>query len=891
MSTEWRELSPAEQTTFWTTEAFIKGRLSDAETVEWALNLGPARRPERIAVAYVLHSDGLTSLSEPWTTVWCLIEESWLNEPVDEHGSVSFEIKQRLAAGERSGVLAKMISELVAPRVCVEPPSALYERTQGPPQEAGDLVRATLTSRRLIHPDDIGLGEIDNVEFLTAVANALEANLRYGIDAGRRIGWDGSRKRLWILGFLHHVEFPVKNKSGADSDTFHRGIAPSVKLLFAVVEQIAAVEPSAALPFVKIWSLFRTPIDARLWAAAASNAPVVSGEEVERILLSLDDGEFWDLHTYPEIATLRARRFPELSGNAQKKIALRLQYLPPSEFWPQVKDDVQLEEYRIYWAVRELRRIEVYGSALPSRIQRWLSGNLGRFDDLTDMNRNEGFLAEPIAGARVASSPSDPVYDDIKGAERLSALELAWTDTSDWRDDPAQSWLNQPQRASAILTDLQHAENAGTEFPHVWRRLCRVHKPYEDAKRNAQESKAVLALLLALPDEALRIAIEGITDWMRTWREVTVPGNDWAPAWLRVWPFAVESTNSHYTPEDIGNLSVLVQSSGEDDLDAYNTPVADLMGVFIFALSKATSDRAAKFDPGTELRQVRDAIEEFEGQALLIAQHRLVEWLPYFLNADAEWAASFLIVPLQSGKPESLPLWRAVSRRRIGIRALEIIGSDVAAQVTNPGLGTATRTNLIFSLVAESLNALYAQRPPAIPDADLQQVLRSADVDVRVRAAETVVEFVRDQGEVSGHSPEGAFDTAASPFLGRIWPQERMLVTPGISRAFAELPARSGEAFARAVQSVNRYLVAFDCYSIMDFGLYRDDVEWTPKLTTIDDEAKAEALLELLNLTVGISESAIAPYELSDALGQIRSANAKLAESPPFRRLAAIARR
>ena len=334
-----------------------------------------------------------------------------------------------------------------------------------------------------------------------------------------------------------------------------------------------------------------------------------------------------------------------------------------------------------------------------------------------------------------------------------------------------------------------------------------------------------------------------------------------------------------------------MQSSGEDDLDAYNTPVADLMGVFLDACSRATVDKVGTFDPGTDLKRVRDATEGCEGQALLIARHRLIEWLPYFLRVDKAWAISALIGPLQSGTPESLPLWRAVSRRRIGTAALEIIGSDVAAQVTNPGLGTKSRTNLIISLVAESLNAFCAQRQPAVSGADLQQVLRSADVEVRVHAAETVVQFVREQGEVSGHSPEGAFDTAAAPFLGQVWPQERMLVTPGVSRAFAELPARSGKAFARAVRSIKRYLVVFNCYSIMDYGLYGDDVEWTPKLTTIDDEAKAEALLELLNLTVGVSESAIVPYELSDALGQIRSVKAKLAEIPSFRRLVAMARR
>ena len=132
MSTDWRELSPEEQTSFWTTEAFVKGRLSDAETVKWALNLGPARRPERVAVAHVLHSDGLTSLSEPWSTVWSLIEESWLNEPIDEHGLAKFDVKQRLDAGERSGALVKMIADLVAPRLQVETPSALYERSPGP---------------------------------------------------------------------------------------------------------------------------------------------------------------------------------------------------------------------------------------------------------------------------------------------------------------------------------------------------------------------------------------------------------------------------------------------------------------------------------------------------------------------------------------------------------------------------------------------------------------------------------------------------------------------------------------------------------------------------------------------------------------------------------------
>ena len=891
MSMEWSALPQEEQATFWTVVAFIKGRQSEAAVVEWALNLGPLRRAERIAVTHVLHSEGLETLEKPWSTVWELIEESWSRDPVDENHLSHYEITRRLAAGDRSGALVKLISDLVAPRVAVGPLNDWFERTPGPPKVPGDVIRSSLTSSRLIESEDIGLSRVEDLRFLTALANALEAEIRYGMDAGRRMGWDGSSSRVWLLGFLRHVEFGVGNRKGKDADLFHRGIAPSVKLLYAVVEQIAAVKSSAAVPFVKVWGLFRTPIDVRLWAAAASSPSLVLVEDVERFLLSLDDRDFWDLHAYPEIATLRACRFGDLQVQAQETITGRLRNLPPADHWPHMEDSAQLEDARTYWVVRELRRIEVCGGTLPDAPRNWVRENIARFDDLTTMGADQGFLSGATRGGVVPSSPPDPKYDGIKGVERLRALELAWTSASDWGDDSALAWLSQSGKASAVLEDLQAAGDAGAEFPHVWRRFGRMHRPSEDQHADASEAKSVLTLLQALPDETLRNAIEGVTDWMRVWRGVIVAACDWASAWLRVWPVAVQSTNSHYGTEDLGNLSVLVGGSDDEDLDAYNTPAADMVGIFLHACPNAHTDAGGAFDSGTDLRQVRDAIETCGGQSLLIARHRLIEWLPYFLQADQPWAQQNLIGPLRSGKPGNLALWRAASRRRIGTKTLKIIGPDVAAQANNPELGMDARTNLVFSLVVESLAAFYEKRPSALPDADLQQVLRSADDEVRIQAAETIVQFVRDQGGVSGSSPAGTFESAARPFLEQVWPQERTLVTPGVSRALAELPARSGEAFAGAVAVVRRYLVPFDSYSMMDYGLYGDDVEWTPKLGTINDEAKALALLELLNLSVGVSESAVVPHGLPDALGQIGSVQPTLAKLPKFRRLAAVARR
>jgi hypothetical protein len=63
------------------------------------------------------------------------------------------------------------------------------------------------------------------------------------------------------------------------------------------------------------------------------------------------------------------------------------------------------------------------------------------------------------------------------------------------------------------------------------------------------------------------------------------------------------------------------------------------------------------------------------------------------------------------------------------------------------------------------------------------------------------------------------------------------------------------------------------------------------KLAAINDEAKAKALLRLLDLTVGSSESAVIPYDLTDALDQIRSVAPHLVDSATYRRLSTAARR
>jgi len=226
---------------------------------------------------------------------------------------------------------------------------------------------------------------------------------------------------------------------------------------------------------------------------------------------------------------------------------------------------------------------------------------------------------------------------------------------------------------------------------------------------------------------------------------------------------------------------------------------------------------------------------------------------------------------------------------------LKIIGGPMTERATDQRLSRENRRSLISSLVIECLHAFREKRDPAVPYPRIQQMIRLIDDEVRAYGAETIRLFIQGvstsrEGGPPSPSPEQLFRSAAAPFLLQVWPQERSLATPGVSQALADLPATAREAFAEAVDAIERFLVPFECWSILEYGLYgeKDD---KPKLSTIDNHEKAAAFLRLLDSTIGTSEGAVVPYDLAEALDQVRKIVPNLAENQVFRRLATAARR
>ena len=916
MTPTWTTLGGDDRAAFWAAVDFLKHRLSESETIEWALHLRPDQRIERMAISHLLDSTTGPVLEElqkdPWATAWRLIQENWSRVAIGEHDSPHlFDIGIRLHAGDRSGPIVTSIVNLVAPRLKVEPIDSFtwrFIKKPRRPKKVEHLLSASLTSGHLLDLDHLRLSELIDTSFLVTLANALEAAVNHGLDVARRIGWNGISD-IWQLGPMYRVRYaryPHEDGRQREPDAAHRGIAPSVKLLHAVVTRLGELEPETARQFVKRWRLSGSPVHIRLWSEPTLNCRLISAQEVEGFLLGLSKHQFWELHEFPEIAELRALRFSDLELEARRAIVRRIRRLPPYNYWPREVGREAIKDGRLYWAVREARRIEIGGGDLSSNAKAWLRAEITRFPDLVEMEVDEGL---PVASrVHVDRSCPDERFDTLYGVTRLRSLETALSAGRGGSDYPAVlragEWLARPENAILVLGDLESAPGGGEEFPVVWKRLGWTHTPtqqngYEVPERDLRrEGERVLDLMGKLSEKTVSAAVAGISNWLSVWSPHLGNSEAALRTWLRVWPIAVKATDDEPQRAQSMELNVLTSRKREDrevrGLGTLNSPTGRLVSAFLFACP-SLAEIPNPFLHGSTLRVMRDAIIDCTDRSGLISRYRLLEHVRYFLQADRDWTQQNLIDPLFQDDDLSIVLWQAAAQGTLFSDTLTSIGGAIVERATDRRLGRETRTRLVFSLIIESLHAFRESRSPAVSNPRIQQMLRSIDDEIRADAADAILRFVLEVSEFESEGDSSStaatiLRSAAAPFLTQVWPLERSLATPGVSRALARLPATSGEGFAEAVETIERFLVPFECWSMLEYGLYGDDAG-KRKLSVINDETKARALLRLLDLTVGTSEDATVPHDLTDALDQIRLVAPGLVSRPAFRRLSTAARR
>lgn len=899
-------LSEQDRSLFRATLIFLDSRLCEEESVFWALNLEDRQTAQRLAILELLDRHA-NDLKEPWLTTWRFIEESWAEKTSDDDFTSVYSIQARLRSGELSGAVISGIVDLVYPHIKVERIDEwrwTYIKKPRKPSSYNHLISARLSSGKLVQRGLLALDQITDLNFLVSLANELNSAVLRGLSIGRRIGWNGEG-RFWQLGGLDRVYYDglINENVQRDPDSSHLGIAPSVKLLYSVVERIAQLDTESALEFAKRWRVINNPVHRRLWAAAARLPALATSQELNNFFAELDTTSFWNLHDFPEITELRAIRFSDLGEPTQKNVLRRLHKGPPRNFWPRQVEKDKVDQARRYRITQELKRIELAGNELPEREQSFIRANEQQFSNIVGMTLTDGFKV--ASEASWVSTGTNKVLDTLSGAARLQELENAFRKSENvWDNGPAErarNWLNQTENYLSILKDFENVTNAGDAYPSVWNQFGYAHVETPEVIENVpraldQEVSRVIALINRLSGRTIRIAVQGITAWIDRWTKYVAKTANGIDAWKKIWPYAAEATNAkrENNVEESPNIVEDDPDDTREEISALTTPVGRMIGVFFEVLQYSPKEQQA-FAEGTVAREMRDLLIAENGRSKLIVLSRLIQALPFFYAVEPDWTKDHLIEALKRNDPESRIFWSAASRRMQSEGVLKLIGSAMANKAADQSLGRDVRKRLVFNLIVESLFAQLKGRSPAVSNTDIQQMIRVLDDEVRASAASVMAQFIRDltdNGKTGkeSHTAEKLFTMAISPFLTTVWPQELSLVTPGVSAALADLPAASRERFSDAVTAIKRFLVPFQCWSLIDYGLYGDD-EGAPKLNLIDDEEKARALLTLLDLTVGASENSVVPHDLTKALDRVRAISSKLANSPKFRRLSAAARR
>ena len=922
MILSWSDIDVQDRARFRTAAAFLKGRLAEPETVDWALKLRPDRQIERAAIFELLVGPGSPRLREPYATAWPLILESWSYRATgDSPASALQQIRRRLRGGDRSGNLVDAIANFAAPRLEVKPSQARpWPPVRKPrrPKKLSDLLSASLTSVSLVfdfreHRIDIGLDEIADAAFLHAVANALMSAVDRGLYIAHRIfsgtedDWPAIASPLRVYFVPPEIALHDRDGPGGrvlEPDAPIRGVGPAVKLLHAVLQRIAELDAGTARSFLGRWRHSDMAVYRRLWAAVARNADAVSAAEVSEFLTTLDDNDFWNFPCFPEFAELRARRFRDFEPETQALIVRRLRRGLPSKFFPRKMEAEEIRTMRREFSAIELRRIEIGGGILPAQDRDWLLEAADEFPGLKKMAIDGGFRDPWVLPYFPPSTTPKSPFDELGGEARLQALEDALSGKTP--ADQASDWLRQSDRALHILPDLEGTASLENRFPLLWDRFGHIHsqpgsQPASETPRDAQsEAARVLGLMNRLSDATIEGANDGICHWLYMWSEHVIGSKQGRQVWLRAWPSAVKVTNATETGGDRGFSDAPIRTGGEErspeEIDAFHLPVGKLLRVFRKLVRFADESRDL-FSDGSLFAQMRDCAIAAPGRSGLIAHCHLTQELPAFLRIDPVWARQRLVGPLLMDDDKSVLLWRAVASTWIDSDVLKIIGEEAAKRVLDDRLGKKAQEGLVSCLVHEVISAFKDGREPSVSQDRISQTLRAADDQIREQAALAIWDFQDYAYKVAqgAHVPRTSFLSAVKPFLERVWPQERSLATAGVSHQLSCLPAVSGEAFAEAVDVVERFLIPFECRSMLSYGFYEGDMSeqlGMPQLSeAIDDAQKARALLRLIDLTVGDTQNAAIPDDLSVALDRIKSEAPTLGSDLAFRRLAAAARR
>lgn len=495
-----------------------------------------------------------------------------------------------------------------------------------------------------------------------------------------------------------------------------------------------------------------------------------------------------------------------------------------------------------------------------------------------------------------------PEYDGLSSSDRLNRLQKdLLTKRSGFEVDifqSASSWISNPVNFNSLAADFSKSTDIEL-YGEVLKIFLSAHRPSNpgdlatNGDESAQECVSLFNRLILLDDTFLEKNIKDICSWCNQWRAILIEDSRFVEFWKKLLKFAIEQVKSEAIPGEELNLSTQISSNSEDhnDLDVYGSSISDLVTIFFEMSSSAEKKCPGSFKSDVVIRSLRDDLIVVSGRPGLMIKHRFIEHASHFYSKDPDWTLINLLKLLTIENAESLALWRAIARNRLTSDVIKLIGPNIVSKVCDQSLSKSSRSNLAWSLVVELINSFFDGREPAISSADVQQMLRMADDEVRSHVIKIVEKFIVEvSARKHTYTKYRIYELAGRQFFREVWPQERSLVTPSISKSLASLPIVISENLDQVVADISRFLRPFSAWSMQDYGVGYLEIN-QDAISFIKTENDVIGLAELLSLTIDDQDGAVIPYDLSLMLSHMAEVYPKIKKTTDFIRLQTVARR
>lgn len=867
-----------------TTRAFASGRLEDSAILEWAIELKSDQIAEREALRDLFDYQP-RPIRDPYSLAWKCVFEHWERPHAETHHE-KYEIRRQLKGGGSPREMIRLIVDAVRPWLQIDTSKRLRalsgEAQPARPRHLKHLIYASISSGSRLIPADIGLQHIEDRNFLFELATSLNATLLAGLNLGHMIGSISHNMDVtnWQVHRAYFVPPEQYADGGGEPDRHSEGFAPSTKLMFAVMERLSSLDRQAARRIIDSWDREGWTLYRRLWAAAARDPMLVDNEEVVAFLIGLADREFWWASAYPEFAELRALRWETLPADDQNRIEQRILKGEPAKLVPRRIEKSDRAGYKDHHIFVELRRIQAAGGNLTDRGQRWLDDFAARSGNLPAIELTHGFNQ----GVRLIQRERtvDKTFKTIPTTKLLDELANSLADTG-WDDRSQNASEFIAENASVVLDLLTKAD--ATVAAKVWQALgyaCRpgdlnatLDKATQEDKDKTEIAISICGSIVDERETVLLKAIDGLASFMTSWDRLLKNSEEFKNALLRLWPLAVEKTNSNKVDRS------------EYKQEAYNSPVGQLALAFVETCPTVPKGDDRLFEGLWP--QMLQEISGTTGTARIYTQYVLITQLAYFIAAAEQWSKDFLLKPLINalGSQETTVLWEAFSMTHLPQKEafVELAPSLIAATLSDH-LSSEVRGDLSERVIWSMLTDRAQKEDPAVSIDLIQQMLRLGTDEVRTEAVRAFSQYLASDDDLS---EEKRFEIVKSVFLD-VWPKELTLSSKAVSERLARLPAEASSCYVEATQMVLPYLTPFDCWSLYDFGVIDLD-EDQEKFKIINDPNKAAAFLAVLDRSVAGDDGAIVPSGLEEALSHIRKIAPKLEKHTQYQRLLTLSRR